>query len=29
LSPFGVSITEQYLPPARLLELIGTISGDE
>jgi carbon-monoxide dehydrogenase large subunit len=26
LSPFGVTITEQHLPPARLLELIGTIA---
>ena len=26
LSPFGVTITEQHLPPARLLELIGAIS---
>jgi carbon-monoxide dehydrogenase large subunit len=26
LSSFGVRITEQHLPPARLLELIGTIS---
>jgi aerobic carbon-monoxide dehydrogenase large subunit len=25
LSPFGVTITEQHLPPARLLELIGVI----
>jgi carbon-monoxide dehydrogenase large subunit len=28
LSPFGVRITEQHLPPARILELIGAISGD-
>lgn len=26
LAPFGVRITEQHLPPARLLELLGTIS---
>ena len=26
LSPFGVTITEQHLPPARVLELIGAIS---
>lgn len=25
LSPFGVRITEQHLPPARILELLGTI----
>jgi carbon-monoxide dehydrogenase large subunit len=25
LTPFGVKITEQHLPPARILELIGTI----
>jgi carbon-monoxide dehydrogenase large subunit len=26
LSPFGVTITEQHLPPSRILELIGAIS---
>ena len=25
LAPFGVTITDQYLPPSRILELIGTI----
>jgi carbon-monoxide dehydrogenase large subunit len=25
LAPFGVTITDQYLPPARILQLIGTI----
>ena len=25
LAPFGVTITEQHLPPARILELVGTI----
>jgi len=25
LTPFGVTITDQYLPPSRILELIGTI----
>ena len=28
LSPFAVKITEQHLPPARILELIGAISRD-
>jgi carbon-monoxide dehydrogenase large subunit len=28
LSPFGVTITEQHLPPTRILELIGTIERD-
>jgi aerobic carbon-monoxide dehydrogenase large subunit len=25
LSPFGAKVTEQHLPPARILELIGVI----
>ena len=25
LAPFGVTITEQHLPPARVLELLGTV----
>jgi len=29
LIPFGVRITEQYLPPSRILELIATIDRDE
>jgi carbon-monoxide dehydrogenase large subunit len=29
LAPFGVRITEQHLPPARILELIGAIPTDE
>ena len=29
LMPFGVRITEQYLPPSRILELIATIDRDE
>jgi carbon-monoxide dehydrogenase large subunit len=29
LSPFGTKIYEQHLPPARILELIGTIEPDE
>ncbi len=28
LAPFGVTITEQHLPPARILELIGAIEPD-
>ena len=28
LAPFGVRITEQHLPPCRILELVGTISGE-
>jgi len=28
LSPFGVTITEQHLPPSRLLELIGVIRSE-
>ena len=29
LAPFGVRITEQYLPPSRILELIATIDRDD
>jgi carbon-monoxide dehydrogenase large subunit len=29
LAPFGVTITEQHLPPARILELIGAIEPDQ
>jgi carbon-monoxide dehydrogenase large subunit len=29
LAPFGVTITEQHLPPARILELIGAIELDQ
>jgi carbon-monoxide dehydrogenase large subunit len=28
LSPFGVRVTEQHLPPARVLELMGVIAPD-
>ena len=28
LRPFNVSITEQFLPPARVLELAGVIASD-
>jgi carbon-monoxide dehydrogenase large subunit len=28
LAPFGVTITEQHLPPTRILELIGAIEPD-
>jgi carbon-monoxide dehydrogenase large subunit len=27
LAPFGVKVREQHLPPARILELLGTVSG--
>ena len=29
LAPFGVKINETYLPPTRILELIGAITHDE
>jgi aerobic carbon-monoxide dehydrogenase large subunit len=29
LAPFGVRVTEQYLPPSRVLELIATINPDD
>jgi hypothetical protein len=28
LAPFGAKVTEQYLPPARILELAGVIAGE-
>lgn len=29
LGPFGVRVTEQHLPPSRLLQLMGTIAPDD